>query len=85
MTQDFPYAAVVQFDDLDGLQAYLQHPAHEALGAKFHELTPVGLIDDYEMEGVLETYSCRRGQRVWQARQNGLPQDGHGPRQAPHR
>lgn len=50
MTQDFPYAAVVEFDDLAGLQAYLQHPAHENLGARFHEMLDVGLIYDYEME-----------------------------------
>ena len=49
MTQDFPYAAVVEFDDLAGLKAYLQHPAHEALGAKFTELLEAGLIYDYEM------------------------------------
>jgi hypothetical protein len=50
MTQDFPYAAVVEFDDLAGLQTYLQHPAHEELGARFQQMSEVGLIYDYEME-----------------------------------
>jgi hypothetical protein len=49
MTQDFPYAAVVEFDDLAGLQAYLRHPAHEELGARFQQMLDVGLIYDYEV------------------------------------
>ena len=48
MTQDFSYAAVVEFDDLAGLQAYLQHPQHEKLGALFYELLEAGLVYDYE-------------------------------------
>ena len=54
MTQDFPYAAVVEFDDLAGLQAYLQHPQHEKLGALFYELLEVGLIYDYEASAAAE-------------------------------
>lgn len=50
MTENYPYAAVVEFDDLAGLKAYLAHPAHEALGAKFMELLDVGLIYDYQVE-----------------------------------
>jgi hypothetical protein len=49
MTTDFPYAAVVEFDDLAGLKAYLEHPAHEDLGARFYQLLDVGLIYDFEM------------------------------------
>ena len=29
------YLAVIDFDDLAGLQTYLRHPAHDALGARF--------------------------------------------------
>ncbi len=49
MEQSYPYAAVIQFDDLDGLQAYLNHPQHENLGALFYELLEAGLVYDYEM------------------------------------
>jgi stress responsive alpha/beta barrel protein len=52
MKEDFSYAAVVQFDDLAGLKAYLEHSAHETLGAKFMELLDVGLIYDYEVESL---------------------------------
>jgi len=48
MTQDFPFAAVIEFDDLAGLQAYLQHPKHEKLGALFYQLLEIGLVYDYE-------------------------------------
>ena len=36
--QDFPFAAVIEFDDLAGLQAYLRHPTHEQLGELFYKL-----------------------------------------------
>src|SRR5690349_11150098 len=47
--QDFPFAAIVEFDDLDGLQAYLRHPQHEKLGAFFYQLQEAGLAYDYEI------------------------------------
>lgn len=50
MTEDYPYAAVVEFDDLAGLQAYLDHPQHEKLGVLFYELLDSGLVYDYEMD-----------------------------------
>ena len=49
MREDYPYAAVIEFDDLNGLQAYLNHPQHEKLGALFYALLEVGLVYDYEM------------------------------------
>jgi stress responsive alpha/beta barrel protein len=49
MKQSYPYAAVIEFDDLDGLKAYLNHPQHEKLGALFYELLDAGLVYDYEM------------------------------------
>jgi hypothetical protein len=50
MKEDLPYAAVIEFDGEAGLKAYLEHPAHDALGAKFMELLEAGLIYDYEMK-----------------------------------
>src|ERR671923_2015160 len=35
MPEDFSFAAIVEFDDLAALTAYLQHPAHDELGALF--------------------------------------------------
>ena len=48
-TQDFPFAAIVEFDDIAGLQAYLRHPAHERLGRLFYELQDAALAYDYEV------------------------------------
>jgi len=50
MREDYPYAAVIEVDDLAGLQAYLMHPKHEALGGLFYEMLEAGLVYDYEMK-----------------------------------
>jgi len=47
--EHFPFAALVEFDDLAGLQAYLQHPKHQKLGELFYRLLEVGLVYDYEI------------------------------------
>ena len=49
MPQDFPYAAVIEFDDLAGLQTYLRHPQHDRLGALFYKLQDVALVYDYDV------------------------------------
>jgi hypothetical protein len=49
MPEDYPYAAAVEFEDLEGLKAYLEHPKHEALGRLFYELLDTGLVYDYEI------------------------------------
>jgi hypothetical protein len=49
MREDFPFAAIVEFDDLAGLQAYLRHPQHEKLGALFYQLQELALAYDYEI------------------------------------
>jgi len=38
----------IDFDDLAGLQAYLRHPAHEAVGAHFNRLLVSGWVYDFE-------------------------------------
>jgi stress responsive alpha/beta barrel protein len=38
----------VDFDDLAGLQAYLRHPAHEAVGVHFNRLLDSGWVYDFE-------------------------------------
>jgi hypothetical protein len=49
MTVDYQYAAILEFDDADGLKAYLAHPVHDALGARFFEAFEVALMYDYQM------------------------------------
>jgi hypothetical protein len=49
MSQDFPFAAIIEFDDLAGLRAYLGHPAHEHLGELFYKLQDAALVYDYEV------------------------------------
>ena len=50
MVDDYPYSAVIEFDSLDGLKRYLDHPAHANLGARFGEASEAALIYDYQME-----------------------------------
>ena len=50
MTEDYPFAAVIEFDDLAGLQAYLQHPKHQALGELFYLFLEKALAYDFAME-----------------------------------
>ena len=49
MAHDFPLAAIIEFDDLAGLQAYLRHPQHERLGELFYALQEAALAYDYEV------------------------------------
>ncbi len=43
---------VIDFDDLAGLQAYLRHPAHEELGARFTQSMGSALVCDFEVGGL---------------------------------
>ena len=56
-TMDF--VAVIDFDDLAGLQAYLRHPAHAELGTQFGQALSAALVYDFEMGGVEELQSGR--------------------------
>jgi hypothetical protein len=48
---DLPYAAILEFDHVDALKAYLDHPAHEAISTRFFAAIADTLIYDFEMEG----------------------------------
>ena len=50
MREDFEYVVVIEFDDADGLRAYLAHPKHEAISAHFMQAAAAALAYDYEME-----------------------------------
>lgn len=53
MRVDYEFAALLDFEDLAGLKAYLEHPAHEALAAKFFEVFDEALMYDFALdEGV---------------------------------
>lgn len=49
MRDEYEYAAIVEFDDLEGLKAYLAHSSHVALGEFFTFQTARSLAYDYEM------------------------------------
>lgn len=49
MPTTYTFAAIVEFDDLDGLTAYLTHPAHRALGEHFTTSAAHALAYDYQM------------------------------------
>lgn len=49
MHVDYQYAAIMEFDDRAGLEAYLNHPAHAAAGEHFTRSAAHALAYDYEM------------------------------------
>jgi hypothetical protein len=49
MRDDYEYAAVLEFDDENGLRAYLQHPAHRGIGEQFASAGSAALAYDYEL------------------------------------
>jgi Stress responsive A/B Barrel Domain len=42
------YLAIIDFDDVAGLQAYLMHPAHAELGARFGDSLSSAMVYDFE-------------------------------------
>ena len=49
MSTHYEHVAILEFDDLGGLQAYLEHPAHAQLAARFFTAFETALMYDYEM------------------------------------
>ena len=50
MHDRYELAAVIEFDDREGLLEYLRHPSHQALGAHFTISAQRALAYDYEVE-----------------------------------
>jgi hypothetical protein len=50
MDEDYRYIAMLEFADMNGLEAYLQHPAHEELATRFFGAFETALMYDYEIE-----------------------------------
>ncbi len=44
----FQYCGVIEFDDREGLAAYLAHPAHDALGELFYETSAEAFAGDFD-------------------------------------
>lgn len=49
MTANYPFAAILEFDDVSGLKAYLDHPLHEALAQRFFACAEDSLIYDFDL------------------------------------
>jgi hypothetical protein len=49
MRDDYQYCAILEFDNLEGLREYLQHPAHDAIAAEFGARAASALAYDYEL------------------------------------
>ena len=47
--QEFPYAAILEFASEDDLRTYLEHPAHEMLGAQFYTTSQAAMVFDFEL------------------------------------
>jgi len=47
----FEFVAVIDFEDLAGLQAYLQHPTHSELGARFYQTLSSAAVYDFQTWG----------------------------------
>jgi hypothetical protein len=45
------YVAIIDFDDLAGLQEYLRHPAHDEVGRLFRQSLSGSLVYDFEVGG----------------------------------
>jgi hypothetical protein len=54
MPEELTHAAVVEFDDREGLEAYLQHSSHETLGSVFGAMADRALIYDFDMSDDVE-------------------------------
>jgi hypothetical protein len=42
----------IAFDDLPGLQVYLNHPAHQEIGERFSQSVSAASVYDFEVDGV---------------------------------
>jgi hypothetical protein len=60
MSVDYQYAAVLEFDDLEQLKLYLEHPAHARLAERFFSAFEHALMYDYEMAAAPELATWAR-------------------------
>ncbi len=48
-TEQFPFAAILEFDSEQDLRRYLDHPAHEELGRQFYLASERALVFDFDL------------------------------------
>jgi hypothetical protein len=46
------YVAIIDFDDIAGLRAYLRHPAHTEVGARLGQSLSSAMVYDFEVGGI---------------------------------
>jgi hypothetical protein len=46
------YLVILDFEDLTGVQAYLTHPIHQDLSARFRQSMSSALVCDFEVGGI---------------------------------
>lgn len=49
MREDYEYTLILEFDDVEGLRAYLTHPEHVRLGGFFTSAAAASLAYDYDL------------------------------------
>ena len=54
MGEDYQYLLVLEFDDVEGLRQYLEHPAHGAIGGFSTSAAAASLAYDYEVVSLAE-------------------------------
>jgi hypothetical protein len=55
------YLVSIEFEDVEGLAAYLRHPAHDELGVRFTASLAAALVYDFEDIELKSLVSTPRG------------------------
>src|SRR5690349_9721695 len=58
---DATFLAVIDFDDVEGLKAYLLHPAHAELGRLFGEVLQTAQVFDFSVGGIEQLHLIAQG------------------------
>ena len=61
MTVDYTHAAILEFDDMPGLKAYLEHPVHQSLAERFFSALESALMYDYDLADGIGVKSLTTG------------------------
>ena len=49
MHENYTHVAILEFEDLEGLMTYLEHPVHAVLGTRFFECFEQALMYDFDV------------------------------------
>jgi hypothetical protein len=64
MSEDYEFAALLEFEDVRALKAYLEHPTHNELGERFFATFDAALMYDYEVAEGLEGLAALRSRAL---------------------